>query len=165
VATTHTHAPVFRALPGLLLGKLGRGAYNEFTEALKPIELTPRHLGALFMLRQQGPMSQQALLEAVGVDPSKLVGVLNDLEEDGLILRRRDPVDRRRHIVEISAEGEAKMQAAEEAVRAVDERLLAGLDEDDRARLFELLRRIAENLGQERCAELGAPGPEELRHA
>jgi DNA-binding MarR family transcriptional regulator len=155
---------VFRALPGLLLGKLGRGAYNEFTEALKPIELTPRHLGALYMLRH-GPLSQQALIEAVGVDPSKLVGVLNDLEEGGLVLRRRDPVDRRRHIVEISGEGEAKMRAAEEAVRTVDERLLAGLDDDDRARLFDLLRRIAENLGQERCAELGTPGPEELRHA
>jgi DNA-binding MarR family transcriptional regulator len=148
---------LFRALPGLLLGKLGRAAYVLFTDALKPIELTPRHLGALFVLRE-GPRSQQALIEAVGVDPSKLVGVLNDLEADSLVLRRRDPDDRRRHIVELSAEGEAKLQAAEQAVRELDERLLAGLDGDQRAQLFELLRQIAENMGYERCAELGEAG-------
>ena len=158
MTTTEAQTRLFQALPGLLLGKLGRAAYNGFTDALRPIGLTPHHLGTLYVLRG-GSMSQQALIEAVGVDPSKLVGVLNDLEADGLVRRRRDPVDRRRHIVEISAEGESKMRAAEQAVRALDERLLAGLDADDRARLFDLLRQIAENMGQERCAELGTAGP------
>lgn len=145
---------LLRVPAGLLLAKLGRAAYGDFDESLRPIGLTPRHLGALFVLRE-GPRSQQALIEAVGVDPSKLVGVLNDLEEEGLVVRRRDPEDRRRHIVEISDEGRAKIEAAEQAVRAVDERLLEGLDDEERSQLSDLLRKIASNLGQEGCAELG----------
>src|SRR5436853_7892165 len=88
-------------LSGMLLVKLGRALQHGFNDALKPIELTPRHLQVLDELRQ-GPMSQQALADRVGADPTKLVGLLNDLEDRSLVLRRRDPVDRRRHIGENS---------------------------------------------------------------
>src|SRR5256885_6461975 len=100
-----------RSLPlsGMLLVKLGRALQHGFNEALKPIELTPRHLQVLDELRQ-GPMSQQALADRVGADPTKLVGLLNDLEDRSLVLRRRDPVDRRRHIVENSREGEVRVE-------------------------------------------------------
>ena len=80
---------------GMLLVKIGRVAERWFTDALKPIGLTPRHLGVLLEVRAR-PTSQQALIDTIGVDPSKLVGLLNDLEADGLIVRRRDPEDRRR---------------------------------------------------------------------
>ena len=142
------------ASPGLLLAKLGWAAKQQFVEVLKPIELTPSHLIALYGLRR-GPMSQQALGDAVGVDPSKLVGLLNDLEADGLVLRRRDPADRRRHIVELSELGRARLGEAERAVAAVEEKLLAGLDDGQRAELLTLLRRIADNAGLEGCAEIG----------
>src|SRR6266850_1035579 len=66
-------------LSGMLLVKLGRALQHRFNGALKPSELTPRHLQVLDELRQ-GPMSQQALADRVGVDPTKLVGLLNDLE-------------------------------------------------------------------------------------
>ncbi len=148
VARARQVAPV-----GMLLVKLGLDAKRQFSEALKPTELTPRHVVALFELAQ-GPMTQQALGDAVGVDPSKLVGLLNDLEAENLVLRRRDRADRRRHIVEISEQGQARLAAAKRAVAAVDERLLEGLDEEQRSELQSLLTHVAGNACPEDCAEI-----------
>jgi DNA-binding MarR family transcriptional regulator len=131
---------------GMLLVKLGRAAERWYTEALKPTDLTPKHLGVLFEVRAR-PTTQHALCESVGVDPSKLVGLLNDLEAGGLLVRRRDPSDRRRHIVEVSKEGRARLTAAERAAKAVEERLFAGLADDERAQLHGLLARVADSSG------------------
>jgi DNA-binding MarR family transcriptional regulator len=146
MATTDllNEARVRSALSGLLLVKLGRAVQRRFNDALKPSGLTPRHLQVLDQLRQ-GPMSQQALADRVAVDPTKLVGLLNDLEGQELVLRRRDPVDRRRHIVENSREGEARVEAALAAAAAVEDELLAGLDGEQRAQLRELLVLAAES--------------------
>jgi MarR family transcriptional regulator, lower aerobic nicotinate degradation pathway regulator len=133
-------------LSGMLLVKLGRALQRGFNDALRPIELTPRHLQVLDELRQ-GPMSQQALADRVGADPTKLVGLLNDLESQHLVLRRRDPVDRRRHIVENSRQGEARVDAALAAAAAIEEDPLAGLDGEQRAQLRELLVLAAESSG------------------
>jgi MarR family transcriptional regulator, lower aerobic nicotinate degradation pathway regulator len=133
-------------LSGMLLVKLGRALQRGFNDALRPIELTPRHLQVLDELRQ-GPMSQQALADRVGADPTKLVGLLNDLESQHLVLRRRDPVDRRRHIVENSRQGEARVDAALAAAAAIEDDLLAGLDGEQRAQLRELLVLAAESSG------------------
>jgi DNA-binding MarR family transcriptional regulator len=90
----------------------------------------------------------------VGVDPSKLVGLLNDLEADGLIVRKRDTEDRRRHIVEVSAKGSARLEDAKKAAAAVEEELLAGLDADQRAELLVLLAQVADSSGIfEGCVE------------
>src|SRR6201986_1339746 len=67
--------------------------------------LRPRHLIALQVLGEHGPMTQHAVGLALSLDPSNVVGLLNELEERDLIVRRRDPADRRRHIVELSAAG------------------------------------------------------------
>jgi MarR family transcriptional regulator, lower aerobic nicotinate degradation pathway regulator len=140
--------PRARSLPlsGMLLVKLGRAAQRRFNDALKPSELTPRHLQVLDELRQ-GPMSQQALADRVGVDPTKLVGLLNDLESRHLVLRRRDPDDRRRHIVENSRKGEAQVGAALAAAAAVEDQLLGALDSRQRDQLRELLLIAAEGGG------------------
>ncbi len=139
---------------GMLLVKIGRAAERWYTEELKPTGLTPRHLGVLFEVRAR-PTSQQALIDSIGVDASKLVGLLNDLEADGLIVRRRDPEDRRRHIVEVSKEGRARLAAAEHAAGKVEERLFAGLDEEQRKQLHALLAQVADSSGVlEGCVEL-----------
>jgi DNA-binding MarR family transcriptional regulator len=137
----------------MLLVKLGRALQRGFNEALKPIELTPRHVLVLDELRQ-APLTQQALADRVGVDPTKLVGLLNDLESQQLVLRRRDPDDRRRHIVEASQEGEARVDAALAAAAAVEDELLAALDGAQRAQLRELLVLAAESSSlSEPCAD------------
>ena len=141
MATTEVVAePRAGSLPltGMLLVKIGRTAQRRFNDVLKPSELTPRHVQVLDELRQ-GPTSQQALADRVGVDPTKLVGLLNDLERRHLVLRRRDPVDRRRHIVENSRKGEALVGAALTAAAAVEDELLGALDSEQRDQLRELL--------------------------
>jgi len=150
MATTETEArkPALHFAPttGMLLVKLGRVAEARFKEALKPTELTPKHLGVLFEVRAN-PTSQQLLCETIDVDASKLVGILNDLEEDGLIVRRRDPEDRRRHIVELTKEARARLEKAEKLAKAVEVEFFAGLGEDERAQLRLLLARVADSTG------------------
>src|SRR5213592_1414451 len=131
---------------GMLVAKIGKVAERWFTEELKPRDLTPKHVGVLLQVRAQ-PTSQQALIESVGVDPSKLVGLLNDLEDEGLIVRRRDAADRRRHIVELSAQGRADVAAAERAIAKVEARLFEGLDDEERAQLRQLLAKVADTSG------------------
>ena len=138
---------------GMLLLKIGKSAERRFADALRPSGLTPRHLGVLFEV-QACPTSQQALIETVGVDPSKLVGLLNDLEADGLIVRKRDPQDRRRHIVEVSAKGSARLVDAKKIAAKVEEELLAGLDAAQREELLVLLAQVADTSGIfEGCVE------------
>jgi MarR family transcriptional regulator, lower aerobic nicotinate degradation pathway regulator len=154
MATTDTKlAPHWTPTAGMLLLKIGKAAERRFEKALKPSGLTPRHLGVLFEV-QARPTSQQALIETIGVDPSKLVGLLNDLEADGLIVRKRDPEDRRRHIVEVSTKGSARLEDAKKVAATVEEELLAGLDADQRAELLALLAQVADSSGIfEGCVE------------
>ncbi len=154
MATTDTkQAPHYAPTAGVLLLKIGKAAERRIAEALKPTGLTPRHLGVMFEV-QACPTSQQALIETIGVDASQLVGLLNDLEADGLIVRKRDPEDRRRHIVEVSAKGSARLEDAKKVAAAVEEELLAGLDAGQRAELLALLAQVADSSGIfEGCVE------------
>ncbi len=127
--------------PGLLLARLGHGAMQLYADALVEVGLKPPHVATLFALRDE-PIGQQALGEAAGHDPVKLVGILNDLEAGGLVERRRDCVDRRRHIVAITCAGRARLAAVERASALAEERLLAGLDHVQRAQLATLLRLV-----------------------
>jgi DNA-binding MarR family transcriptional regulator len=105
--------------------------------------LRPLHLVALTLLRDHGSATQQGLAEALRIDASNLVGLLNDLEGEQLLLRKRDPEDRRRHIVEISAAGRAKLERAERRLAAVQDDVLGALNDEERATLHELLLRAA----------------------
>jgi DNA-binding MarR family transcriptional regulator len=124
---------------GVLLALLGRAASDRLRKALRASGLRPRQFLALGLLRDSGSRGQQALGEAMGVDPSILVTLLNPLEEEGLLTRRRDPADRRRHIVAITREGEKRLREAERAHDAAEDELLSALDPDQRAQLQDLL--------------------------
>jgi DNA-binding MarR family transcriptional regulator len=130
---------------GVLFVQLGRTARRWFGAALAPLELKPPQVGALHQLRS-GPMSQQALGDALDIDASNLVAILNDLEDKRLITRRRDPDDRRRHIVEITETGVERLADVGIIVADVEERLVAALDDEQRAQLQELLTTIAASL-------------------
>src|SRR5882762_5405897 len=99
-----------RFLP--LLEHLVRVGRRAAETTMAPGGLRPRHLIALKLLSERGPANQQGLSEALSLDPSNVVGLLNELEERGLITRRRDRADRRRHIVELSALGEDELALA-----------------------------------------------------
>src|SRR6188768_1391902 len=83
---------------------------HRFTEALEPFGIRPRHVAALIELRDQGELTQQSLCGQLHLDPTNLVAILNELEQRGYAIRRRDPEDRRRHLVEISRKGIALIE-------------------------------------------------------
>ncbi len=94
--------------PGLLLALLGQEAMRRLRAAHAAVELSPRRFQLLALLHDRGAMSQADLHEAMAVDPSALVQLLNPLEENGFVSRRRDARDRRRHIVSLTAAGERR---------------------------------------------------------
>lgn len=114
-----------------------------------------RHGELLRMLKRTGSTSQQQLIEDLQVDPSVLVGLLNELERDGLVHRVRDPTDRRRHIVQISAQGAAKLAEVEKLLSAVEREVFAALDDDDRHQL----RRILTSVQSTQSVPVAEPAP------
>src|SRR6202165_1470339 len=128
-----------RLLP--LLEHLARVGRRAFEVTLEPGGLRPRHLIALKLLSERGPASQQALADSLSLDPSNVVGLLNELEERRLITRRRDSADRRRHIVELSPRGEEELCGAYDRLRRIDDDLLSPLSSKERATLYDLLVR------------------------
>ena len=128
----------YQSLPLLdHLARVGRRA----AETSTPGGLRPRHLHALGILSERGPLSQQGLGEVLSLDPSNVVGLLNELEERGLVTRRRAPSDRRRHIVELSATGEEALAGAYVRLLLVEDDLLSALSAEERATLHDLLVR------------------------
>src|SRR6202171_2812724 len=128
-----------RLLP--LLEHLARVGRRAFEVTLEPGGLRPRHLIALKLLSERGPASQQALADSLSLDPSNVVGLLNELEERQLITRRRDPADRRRHIVELSPRGEDELSLAYGRLRVLEDDLFSALSVAERATLYDLLVR------------------------
>jgi MarR family transcriptional regulator, lower aerobic nicotinate degradation pathway regulator len=123
-----------------LLDHLARLMRLRAESALEPLGLRPRHLVALTVLRDHGSPTQQALGEALRTDRTNLIGLLNELETDGLILRRRSSEDRRRHIVELTHAGSVRLSDAETALAAVEDEVLGALDPEQRELLYSLLQ-------------------------
>jgi DNA-binding MarR family transcriptional regulator len=128
-----------RMLP--LLEHLARVGRRAAETSMSPGGLRPRHLIALKLLCEQGPASQQGLADTLSLDPSNVVGLLNELEERELITRRRDRSDRRRHIVELSPLGEDELALAYTRLSSVEDNLLSALSAEERDTLYNLLVR------------------------
>src|SRR3954454_674181 len=127
--TRESNAPgIAQQWPTLLMIKLGRITMHRFTEALEPFGIRPRHVAALIELRDRGELTQQSLCGQLHLDPTNLVAVLNELEQRGYAARRRDPADRRRHLVEISKKGIAVIEKVSEVMDGVEDEMLDGLE-------------------------------------
>src|SRR6266550_4617316 len=133
--------------PTLLMIKLGRITTHRFTEALEPFGIRPRHVAALIELRDRGELTQQSLCGQLHLDPTNLVAILNELEQRGYATRRRDPEDRRRHLVEVSKRGIAVIDKVSEVMDGVEDDLLDGLEPAQREQLEGLLTSIWERSG------------------
>src|SRR6185437_8092430 len=124
-----------RSSPGLLLALLGHHAMRRLREVHTRHELSPRQFQLLWLLNERGPLGQRQLGQLMEIDPSILVTLLNPLESEGLLSRRRDPLDRRRHLVTLTARGERRLAAAALAQRQAEDELFAGLDDGQREEL------------------------------
>lgn len=138
---------------GFLLARHGRIMNTRLRQALDSSGLNPRHAVLLCRLDESGPISQQGLIDILSIDASALVAVLNDLEREGLVERRRDPADRRRHIVEITADGKRAVGSIEVAVADVEREAFAGFSANELFQLHGLLSRIHAEPADEACAE------------
>jgi DNA-binding MarR family transcriptional regulator len=135
-----TSAPAGHAM---LVFRLARVTGFRLARALASLELRTNEFAVLHHLQEAGPLSQQQLGGALGIDPSNLVGLLDALESDGLIVRPRDPRDRRRHLVEPTPAGRKRLVEAKRAVAQAEQNLLAPLDARERQQLHGLLKRLA----------------------
>src|SRR6266487_2719204 len=133
--------------PTLLMIKLGRITMHRFSEALEPFGIRPRHVAALIELRDSGQLTQQSLCGQLHLDPTNLVAILNELEQRGYATRRRDPEDRRRHLVDVSKKGIAVIEKVSEVMDGVEADLLDGLEPAEREQLERLLTSIWERSG------------------
>jgi DNA-binding MarR family transcriptional regulator len=121
----------------VLLTRLARVVYRRSTVELVGMGL--KELGALAYLRDNLHASQQALIEALCIDANSCVLLLNELEGKGFVERRRDPQDRRRHLVTITADGMSALERAEHAQGSIEEEVLSALNGEERDTLRRLL--------------------------
>jgi DNA-binding MarR family transcriptional regulator len=121
----------------VLLTRLARVVYRRSTVELVGMGL--KELGALAYLRDNTLSSQQALFEALCIDANSCVLLLNELESQGLVERRRDPQDRRRHLVTITDEGLEALERAEFAQGTIEDEVLGALTLEERSTLHRLL--------------------------
>jgi DNA-binding MarR family transcriptional regulator len=130
-----------------LLDHLARRMRLRTEAVLAPLGLRPRHLVALTVLRVRGGSTQQALATTLAMDGTNIVGLLNELEADKLIERRRSPEDRRRHLVELTDAGVKQLAKAESALAQVEQEVLGALDASQRETLYNLLELAATGTG------------------
>jgi DNA-binding MarR family transcriptional regulator len=123
----------------VLLTRLAKQVYRRSSEDLLGMHL--RLLMALSYVRDHNGAPQQELAEALCMDANNVVLLLNELEDLGHVARRRDPADRRRHLVELTQAGLRALNGAERAQETIEDDVLQALDPSERAILWQLLTR------------------------
>jgi DNA-binding MarR family transcriptional regulator len=128
---------------GALLARCTRRVIAEERPLLAEHELSMWAYIVLSRLSTAPAESQLALAEAINYDKTRLIGLLDELENQGLVTRRPDPADRRARIVRLTPEGEARYAAARRSIQAMEERLLADVVASDQRRLWRMLADLA----------------------
>jgi DNA-binding MarR family transcriptional regulator len=125
--------------PGVtvLVTQLSRLIYRRTSEEL--LGMRVKEFASLALLREHSPISQQELGDVLCVDANNLVLLLNELESREFAIRRRDPADRRRHLVEITDEGVRALDVAEKGIESVEDDVLGPLTASQRDQLRTLL--------------------------
>ncbi len=126
---------------GQLFFRLWRASHTRTAEALKTIGLTPALFALLNVLGARDGTIQQQLSADMGIDPSAMVGLIDELERAGLAERRRRQGDRRAWEVTITSAGRRRLERARRLAAEVEDEVLGGLSRDERTQLLTLLRR------------------------
>jgi DNA-binding MarR family transcriptional regulator len=129
---------------GFLMNWVARRSRDRFAEALEAeVGLHPREFGVLAVVEHDPGITQQAIGEAAGVDPSTMVATLDSLEQRGLAERRPHASDRRKRAVFLTPEGQEATARAKRIGQQVGKETLGALSKDERDQLNALLRKLA----------------------
>jgi DNA-binding MarR family transcriptional regulator len=139
-----------------LLVQLGFHVARRFSERLAPLGLEPRQFGMLTRLAANEGKSQQAMGELIGLNPTRMVFLVDELEKKGLVERRRNPDDRRSNELYLTDQGRAKLSEAQLISTDHDREIGASLSGAQRRELAALLRQVADEQG---ISEDSLPGP------
>ena len=134
-----------------LLKRLGFAAKDRTLAAYEETGLHPYHHAVLLVLDEGAPETQGSIADTLGYDRGQLVGLLDELEERGLVERKRDPNDRRRHLVRLTGDGTKTLRRLRGIAGRIEDDFLSPLDDEERAALHALLLRLAEK-HEPRCA-------------
>ena len=144
-STPHRLPEELVASTTFLLKRLGHAAKERALAAYEQqTGLHPYHHAVLAVLDEGSRETQGAIADALGYDRGQLVGLLDELEERGLVERRRDPADRRRQIVQMTPAGRKTLGKLRALSTRLDDDFFAALGPDERAQLHGLLLRLAE---------------------
>jgi MarR family transcriptional regulator, transcriptional regulator for hemolysin len=132
---------------GLQLTQVSRGISRAFDEALAQAGGSLPIWQILLSMQSLRVESQRELAQAVGVREATLTHHLNAMEASGLITRRRDPANRRVHVVEVTQAGEAAFNRLRDTAIEFDAKLRQGMDDTQLATLADLLGKLASNAG------------------
>ncbi|MEU5537145.1 MarR family winged helix-turn-helix transcriptional regulator [Streptomyces sp. NPDC020362] len=135
--------PAIRALPSWLLGRAAARGRALVADALAAEGMKMWHHVVLSAVRDLAPVAQADLGRSVGLDPKDLVGVLNDLQSAGLVVRAPDPKDRRKNAVSLTGDGDRLLTRCEKAAGRANDELLAPLTTAERDQFMVLLNRIS----------------------
>lgn len=133
---------VLPELVGYNLRQAQIAVFKDFADSVGRLGVTPGQFGVLELIANNEGLSQSALARALDVDRSTIVGVLDRLQDAGLVERRPSPRDRRSHELHLSAKGAEQVGRVRRAIAEHEARMLRGLSAEDRARLLDLLGRI-----------------------
>jgi DNA-binding MarR family transcriptional regulator len=145
---------------GFLLSRVGTAVQGGFKDLLRRWSVRPQHFAILLALRTAGESSQQELCQALGIDSGNMVELVDGLEALNYARRRRDPGDRRRYLLAMTAEGEAALAAMAGAVEEYTGRFLEPLSPAEHAALVAALAKLYAATPEGQRAPLRAePGP------
>ncbi|MGW1891327.1 MarR family winged helix-turn-helix transcriptional regulator [Streptomyces sp. NPDC002004] len=132
-----------RTLPSWLLGRAAARGRGLVADALALEDMKLWHHVVLAAVADLGPVAQAELGRSVSLDPKDMVGVLNDLQSAGLVVRTPDPADRRKNAVTITEAGERAAARCAEVARAANDELLEPLSPAEREQFMEMLVRVS----------------------
>jgi DNA-binding MarR family transcriptional regulator len=145
---------------GFLLSTLGFHSHAVWATRLEPLGLDSRQAAMLLQIAAQHGKPQQALSRALGIPPSRVVALVDDLEQRKLLRRRADPADRRVRALHLTATGRRVVRELATISAAHEHGLCVGLEADERAQLVELLRKAASGLSLSATVHSGLAGGE-----
>jgi DNA-binding MarR family transcriptional regulator len=127
---------------GFLISQLGFLSSKRFMEALKPVGIDAREFTLLRFVAASEGRSQQALAERLAIPPSRMVALVDHLEEAGLLERRPDPDDRRVRGLHLTRKGRGALERAGKIAIDYETRLCVGINREERELLIDLLQKL-----------------------